>query len=36
MTLTDQLKILDDKIKAYQAQLDVDKETAKIAALLSK
>ena len=30
MTLTDELKILDDKIKANQAQYDLDRETAKI------
>ena len=30
MTLTDELKILDDKIKANQAQYDFDRETAKI------
>ena len=32
MTLTDELKILDDKIKANQAQYDLDREAAKISA----
>ena len=36
MTLTDELKILDDKIKANQAQYDLDTETAKTSALSSK
>ena len=36
MTLTDTLKILDDKIKAHQAQYDLDRKAAKISALLSK
>ena len=36
MTLTDELKILDNKIKANQGQYDLDKETAKISALSSK
>ena len=36
MTLTDELKILDGKIKANQAQYDSDKEAAKISALSSK
>ena len=36
MTLTDELKILDDKIKTNQAQFDLDREAAKISALLSK
>ena len=36
MTLTDELKILDDKIKASQAQYDLDREVAKIPALSSK
>ena len=35
MTLTDKLKILDDKIKANQAQYDLDREAAKISALSS-
>ena len=36
MTLIDELKILDDKIKANQAQYDLGRETAKISALSSK
>ena len=36
MTLTDELKILDDKIKANQAQYDVGRKAAKISALSSK
>ena len=36
MTLTDELKILDDKIKANQAQHDLGREVAKISALSSK
>ena len=32
MTLTDQVKIFDDKIKANKAQYDLDKEAAKISA----
>ena len=36
MTLTDVLKILDDKIKANQAQYDLGREAAKISALPSK
>ena len=36
MTLTDERKILDDKIKANQAQYDLSKEAAKISALSSK
>ena len=36
MTLTNELKIIDDKIKANQAQYDLDGETAKITALSSK
>ena len=35
MTLTDEFKILDDKIKANQAQHDSDREAAKISALSS-
>ena len=35
MTLTEQVKILDDKIKANKAQYESDKETAKISALSS-
>ena len=33
MTVTDQLKILDDKIKSNQAQYDLSREAAKISAL---
>ena len=36
MTLTDELKILDDKIKAIQAQYNLDREATKISALSSK
>ena len=36
MTLTDELKILDNKIKANQAQNDLGREEAKISALSSK
>ena len=36
MTLTDELKILDDKIKANQAQYDLVREAAKISAWWSK
>ena len=36
MTLTDELKILDDKIKANQAQYDLGREAAKISTLSSK
>ena len=36
MTLTDELKILDDNIKANQAQYDLDREAAKISELSSK
>ena len=36
MTLTDELKIIDDKIEANQAQYDLDREAAKISALPSK
>ena len=36
MTLTDELKILDDIIKANQAQYDLGREEAKISALSSK
>ena len=35
ITLTDEFKILDDKIKVYQAQYDLDRE-AKISALSPK
>ena len=36
MALTEQVKILDDKIKANQAQYDFDREAAKISALSSE
>ena len=36
MILTDELKVLDDKIKANQAQYDLDRETTNISALSSK
>ena len=36
MTLTDELKILDDKIKANQAQYNIGREAAKITTLSSK
>ena len=36
MALTDELKILDDKIKANQAQYDLDREVAKVFTLSSK
>ena len=36
MTLTDKLKILDDKIKANQGQYDLGREAAKISDLSSK
>ena len=36
MKLTDEVKILDDKIKANQAQYNLDREAAKISALPSK
>ena len=32
MTLTDELKVLDDKIKANQAQCDLNREAAKSSA----
>ena len=35
MTLTEQVKILDDKIKANKAEYDLDRESAKISALSS-
>ena len=35
MTLSEQVKILDDKIKANKAQYDLDREAAKISALSS-
>ena len=36
ITLTDELKILDDKIKANKAQCNLGREAAKISALSSK
>ena len=36
MTLTDEIKILDDKIKANQVQYDLEREAANISALSSK
>ena len=36
MTLTDEIKILDDKIKAGQAQYDLGREVAKISLFLLK
>ena len=36
MVVTDQTKILDDKIKSNQAQYDLGREAAKIATLSSK
>ena len=36
MTLTDEFKILDDKIEANKAQCDLDREAAEISALSSK
>ena len=35
MTLTEQLKVLNDKIKANKSQYDLDREAAKILALSS-
>ena len=35
MTLPEQVKILDDKVKANKAQYDLDRESAKISALSS-
>ena len=35
-TLTDELKILDGKVKANQVQYDLGREAAKISVLLSK
>ena len=35
MTVTDQIKILDRKIKQNESQYDLDRETAKISALSS-
>ena len=36
MTLTEQVRILHDKVKANQAQYDLDREVAKISPLSSK
>ena len=36
MRLTDELKVLDDKIKANQVQYDLDREATKISELSSK
>ena len=36
MTITEQVKILDDKIKSNKDQYDLDREAAKISALSSK
>ena len=36
MALTDELKILNDKVKVNQAQYDLDREAAKISTLSSK
>ena len=36
MTVTDQIKILDNKIKSNQAQYDLGREAAQISALSSK
>ena len=36
VTLTDQIKTLDDKIKANQAEYDLRRDAAKISALSSK
>ena len=36
MTLTDELKIFDDKIKANQVQYDLERKAARISALSSK
>ena len=36
MTVTDQIKVLDDKIKSNQAQYDFGREAAKISMLSSK
>ena len=35
MTLTEQVKILDDKMKPNKAQYDLDREAAKVYALSS-
>ena len=36
MTVTDQIKLLDRKIKQNESEYDLDRETAKISALSSK
>ena len=36
MTIADQIKVLDDKIKSNQVQSDLGREAAKISALSSK
>ena len=36
MTITEQVEILDDKIKSHKAQYDLDRAAAKISALSSK
>ena len=36
MTLTDELEIIDDKIKSNQAQYDLSREPAKVSAFSSK
>ena len=36
MTVTDQLKIIDNRIKSNEAQYDLGREAAKISALSSK
>ena len=36
MTINEQVKILDDKIKSNKAQYDLEREAAKISALSSK
>ena len=36
MTLTEKIKILDNKIKANKAQYELDREAAKMSALSSK
>ena len=36
MTLTEQVKIIDDNIRANKAQYDLDREAAKISALLCR
>ena len=36
MTITEQVKILDDKIRANEAPYDLDRQAAKISALSSR